>query len=198
PPQKFVHKVTQRIAKVFSSGIFVRLRGGNSFASKSDHRVNLRRPSRRNPTSQQSDQDKQRCYDEEGQRIGGIHAVEQPFNQSRQSKSRQQSKQNAHERQLHSLHDDQPERIARLCAQRHADADFVRTARDGKRDDAVQTNAGQQYSQRAEDAGERRRQTVLRQNVTKLLFDGVDAQHGQVGINFTQFLSDSGGHLEGV
>ena len=82
------------------------------------------------------------------------------------------------EHHLHHVHT--------VSAKGHANADFLRSLRDGVRGDAIQTNSGQQQRHNPEQPGKAGHGALLIKSEIHLLLHGPDAGDGQVRINFRQ------------
>ncbi len=100
---------------------------------------------------------------EKCKRVGRADAVEQRGHQARQADRRGDAEDDAGGDQGHALSQNEAQDIAALRAERDADAELARPLRDGIRNDAIQSDRGQEQRGAGEDAEEQHREFFLEQ-----------------------------------
>ena len=85
-----------------------------------------------------------------------------------------------------------------LRAEREADADFARAARDRVTHDAIDAYRGKKQSERSEAAGERGEEAFLGERGVNLVFLRAEMEDGQFGVDGGNRLADGGGKLPGI
>src|SRR5580658_6407398 len=112
-----------------------------------DHRSNANRAPRWNPTRQQGDDCKCHRNAGEGHWIVRRNSKEKAAHPMRRSQRADQPCQNPGQRQPHARPEREQQNVARLSAQRHPNAEFLRALADGIGHHAVDSDGGQKQSQ---------------------------------------------------
>src|SRR6266705_545395 len=96
----------------------------------------------------------------------------------------------AYERQEHALLEHERQHLARLSAQRHAQADFTGSLRHGIRQHAVNSNRREDERERAEQAEQRRAHARGPQPLPQNLLHGLGVGEGQIFVNRLDLSAD--------
>src|SRR6266705_5385829 len=120
------------------------------FHAQRDERIDARGAACGKVASQQGHPHQQKRNARIGERIGSADAVEQAGREASDRQRHQDAHGRAYERQEHALLEHERQHLARLSAQRHAQADFTGSLRHGIRQHAVNSNRREDERERAE------------------------------------------------
>src|ERR1041385_1097419 len=142
-----------RIAISVKAGDLTRVRKAyfKSFITKRDDGIDFHGAARGEKTRQQSSQEQNKNRGREEKRVIGGSLIELRRDQATKTKNCDQSSHRSENDRPHSLIDDEPQDVARLRAQRHANADFRRALGHAVGDRPVNSDAGEEKRHAGED-----------------------------------------------
>ena len=132
------------------------------FITQRLHRFDFRRASRREPTRQRCDGQKQRGDNSERERVSGLNFVEESSHETRQGKRCGESGTRADEREFEALSNHEGEDVARLRPKRHANAYLLCPLRYGVGQQTVQSDRSQEQRKRGKQTQQPRMKARLR------------------------------------
>ena len=164
----------------------------NLFVAQGDHGVDAHGAAGWDVTCRERDKSEQDGDGNDGDRIIGVDTVEHGGEVTHHSQRCGDADGGADQRQHNSLAQDQLQYACGLRAERHANADFARAARNFVGKQAVQSDASENQREQRKESGEARDQTLLKKQTIDLLGFGDDVEERQVGVHLRHGLADRG------
>src|SRR5216117_3788595 len=131
------------------------------FGSQRGNWINVCGAARREQTRRQCGRREQNCCAAEQHWVVRRNLIELRRDQPAERERRDNAEREAADHRFHSLAYDEPEDIARLCAERHADADLAGALLDRVSDRAVNPDAGEEQGHPRENSENPHHQTRL-------------------------------------
>src|SRR6266853_1337256 len=124
------------------------------FGAEGEHGIDGGSFARGQVASKESNGEKQKARGYDGGQVVSRKSEEHAGDKPSRGKARRNADRNAEQSQREGFAQNHPTNASRLCAQRDANADFARAARDAIRHQSIQPNGGQQQCQTGEKAAQ--------------------------------------------
>ena len=140
--------------------------------AKSDDGVDAHGAAGRNEARGESHCDEKRDDGQEDERVRRAYAVNQSREKASHGKSGNDTEDHACQNEFQTFTQNQPENIARVGAERHANTDLARALRDSEGNDSVDAHAGQDQCESREQPQEKHHETAECERVGEHLLHG--------------------------
>ena len=166
--------------------------GGRSFITEGSQRIDLHCATCGEESGEGADDEDSDDHSEVVGYVGGLDAIEEVGEQRSNSKTQEESGEEAGKDPCESVGEDHAQDLSARRADGHPDADFCGALRDGVREDTIDAARGEDERDHAEQGGQERGETALGMGAIDEELHGLDVGDGDVLVDGIDGVADGG------